>query len=229
MPISALLFDKDGTLFHFAATWEGWAEAFLLRACRNDRARASLIGNHIGFDMTSRRFQPDSLVIAGTPAEIAEAMIPHIPELEHDALLSMLNDEAGTVTQVETVPLVAYLDGLRGDGLRLGVATNDAYAPAMAHLGSVGIAGHFDFVAGFDSGHGAKPGAGQMLAFATVVDLDPAHIAMVGDSVHDLTAGRAAGMVTIGVLTGIADTSDLAPHADVVLPDIGHIPAWLAG
>jgi len=166
MPIDALLFDKDGTLFHFAATWEGWAESFLLRACQNDRARARLIGEHIGFDLANRRFKPDSLVIAGTPSEIAEAMIPHVPDLTHAALLAMLNDEAGTVTQVETVPLVAFLDRLRADGLRLGVATNDAEVPALAHLGSAGIVGHFDFIAGFDSGHGAKPAPGQMLAFA---------------------------------------------------------------
>ncbi|MFD2856539.1 HAD family hydrolase [Seohaeicola zhoushanensis] len=50
---------------------------------------------------------------------------------------------------------------------------------------------------------------------------------MVGDSTHDLFAGRTAGMHTVGVLTGVAGHEDLAPHADVVLPDIGHLPAWL--
>ena len=41
--------------------------------------------------------------------------------------------------------------------------------------------------------------------------------------------GRAAGMRTIAVLTGVAKREDLAPHADVVLTDIGAIPGWLAG
>ena len=50
---------------------------------------------------------------------------------------------------------------------------------------------------------------------------------MVGDSAHDLIAGRAAGMQCVGVLTGTATRADLAPLADVVLPDIGHIPDWL--
>ncbi|MEH6752099.1 MAG: HAD hydrolase-like protein, partial [Paracoccaceae bacterium] len=50
---------------------------------------------------------------------------------------------------------------------------------------------------------------------------------MVGDSHHDLLAGRRAGMQTLGVLTGTALAADLAPMADAVLPDIGHIPAWL--
>lgn len=229
MPIAALLFDKDGTLFEFAATWEGWAASLLMRATGNDRQRAARIGSHIGFDLARRRFQPDSLVIAGTPDQIARAIIPHMPELSHAALLALLNTEAENVTLVEAVPLVALLDRLRGDGLRLGVATNDAEIPARAHLEAAGITGHFDFIAGSDSGHGAKPGTGQMLAFARAVDLDPARIAMVGDSTHDLIAGRDAGMTTIGVLTGIAGPDELNPLADVVLPHIGHIPAWLNG
>jgi phosphoglycolate phosphatase len=51
---------------------------------------------------------------------------------------------------------------------------------------------------------------------------------MVGDSRHDLAAGRAAGMHTVAVLTGPARDEDLRPFADVVLPDIGHLPEWLA-
>jgi phosphoglycolate phosphatase len=50
---------------------------------------------------------------------------------------------------------------------------------------------------------------------------------MVGDSRHDLTAGRAAGMRTIGVLTGLATAQDLAGDATAVLDHIGHLPAWL--
>jgi phosphoglycolate phosphatase len=50
---------------------------------------------------------------------------------------------------------------------------------------------------------------------------------MVGDSRHDLMAGRAAGMRTVAVLTGIAEAPELAPLADAVLPDIGHLADWL--
>ncbi len=52
---------------------------------------------------------------------------------------------------------------------------------------------------------------------------------MVGDSTHDLEAGRrAGGMRTIGVLTGLAGgAEELAGLADVILPDIGHIPPLL--
>ena len=50
---------------------------------------------------------------------------------------------------------------------------------------------------------------------------------MIGDSTHDLDSGRAAGMVTVAVLTGVASRADLEPHADVVLADIAALPDWL--
>ena len=51
---------------------------------------------------------------------------------------------------------------------------------------------------------------------------------MVGDSTHDLMAGRAAGMQTLAVLTGAAGAGELAPFADHVLAHIGDIPGWLS-
>lgn len=228
MRADAILFDKDGTLFDFAATWVAWARSFLMRAAGQDAGRAAAIGRAIGFDLPAGRFAPDSIVIAGTPAEVAAALLPHLPGQDVAALVDMLNEEAAAAPQAETVPLAAFLDDLRARSLRLGVATNDAEAPARAHLGAAGVLDRFDFIAGFDSGHGAKPGPGQMLAFARAVGVAPERIVMVGDSTHDLIAGRAAGMQTVAVLTGLAPAESLAPHADAVLPDIGHLTGWLA-
>lgn len=225
--LKGLLFDKDGTLFHFAGTWAGWAEGFLLRIAGGDRAQAVHLGAQIGFDLPSREFAPASVIVAGTPAEIAALLLPHLPGQSFDSILETLNSEAETVPQAEAVPLIAFLDGLRRRGLLLGVATNDAEIPALAHLEASGVRGHFEFIVGSDSGHGAKPGPGQLLAFAERTGLAPERVAMIGDSTHDLEAGRAAGMVTVGVLTGLAAADELAPLADIVLPDIGHIPAWL--
>lgn len=225
--IKAICFDKDGTLFDFATTWEAWAAAFLRRASGGDEARARAAGQAIGFDLDRRKFARQSIVIAGTAGEVAQVLAPHFPEMSQPALLALLDDEASHAPQREAAPLVPLLGGLRARGLRLGVATNDSEAPARAHLDSAGVTDLFDFIAGYDSGFGGKPAPGQLLAFARAVGLAPAQIVMVGDSTHDLHAGRAAGMRTIGVLTGAAERATLAPLADAVLRDIGEIPAWL--
>ncbi len=228
MPIEALLFDKDGTLFDFSATWGAFGRIAMdsLSSGHTDTARE--LGRAIGFDYDQDRYDTDSVVIAGTVDEVAEALLPHTEHHTHSQLVGILNEASAAAEQVQAVPLKPFLDGLRASGLKLGVATNDAEAPALQHLSSVGVKDHFDFIAGYDSGHGFKPEPGQLLAFAKHIDVHPSRIAMVGDSRHDLEAGRAAGMVTIGVLTGMAPAEVLEPLADVVLPNIGHIPGWLS-
>jgi phosphoglycolate phosphatase len=226
--IDALLFDKDGTLFDFRISWGRWAAGFLAGLAR-DRDHAEALGRAIGFDAATLGFAPDSPVIAATAADIAAALAPHLDGMSVAELTDRIDDTAGAAPMSEAVPLRPLLSALRGRGLRLGVATNDSEAPARQHLTAHGIIDCFDFIAGHDSGHGAKPGPGMCLAFAAACGIEPRRVAMVGDSRHDLQAGRAAGMRTVAVLTGIAGARDLSPLADVVLADIAALPGWLDG
>lgn len=224
--IDGIIFDKDGTLFDFRASWSGWAR-HLLRDLGRDEAHARAMGVAIGFDVESGTFASDSLVIAATVSDIAACLLPYLSGLTHANVMQEINVRAATAVMLPVVPLRSLLALLKMRGLRVGLATNDAKAPAGAHLAAHDITEFFDFVAGSDSGYGAKPGPGMCLAFAAKFGLDPARVVMVGDSLHDLEAGRAAGMRTVAVLTGIAGEAELAPYADVVLADIGSLPAWL--
>lgn len=225
--IRAVLFDKDGTLFDFYATWGVWAKTLLLEESGGDAVLAAKMGAAIGYDYQAEVFAKDSMVIFDTPPDIARALLPFFEGETVETLTARLNAAASKVPMIEAVPLIPFLLNLEARGLKLGVATNDGEAPARAHLAASGIAGMFDFIVGSDSGYGGKPDTGMQLAFAAHLGLEPSEIAMVGDSVHDLVAGRDAGMVTVAVLTGVADADELAPYADVVLPDIGHLTDWL--
>lgn len=226
--IAGVLFDKDGTLFDFEATWGAWARGMVTELAGGDAAQAGRLAVAIGYDMAAGRFTPDSAVIAGTVAEVAELIVPQLPGLDRDGLIVRLDAAAQRAPQVPAVDLPRCLGGLRGAGLRLGVATNDAEASARVHLRRAGVEGLFDFVAGYDSGHGAKPGPGQLLAFAEAMELAPGQVAMVGDSLHDMAAARAAGMRAVAVLTGPAGRAQLQDAADVVLETIDGLAGWLA-
>lgn len=226
--IEAILFDKDGTLFDFHATWSVWARRLLSELAEGDAERATRLGRAVGFDMEAGSFAPDSPIVAHTPDEIALDLLPLLPGKSIAALVSLMNAQAAEVHPTPAVPLAPFLAGLRRRGFRLGVATNDAEAATRAQLAAAGVAGLFDFIAGFDSGYGGKPAPGMMRAFAAAMGLDPARVLMVGDSRHDLVAGRAAGMRCVAVLTGLAPEAELAPLADAVLPDIGHLADWIS-
>ncbi len=225
--IKGVLFDKDGTLFDFMATWGAWTRALLSDLAAGSGAEADILARAVGYDIAAGTFDTDSPIIAHTPDDIAAVLLPHLPGSSPVGLVARMNALSAEAPMAPAVPLLPLLHQLRARGLRIGLATNDAEAPARAHLAQAGISDLFDFIAGWDSGHGAKPGPGQLRAFADAFGLSAAEVVMVGDSRHDLVAGRAAGMRSVGVLTGLADMSDLAPLADAVLPDIGHLPAWL--
>jgi len=227
MPVDALLFDKDGTLFDFAATWNEWTETLIRDLSLGNQQVARDLAEVLGYDLSTSSFRPDSIAIACANAEIAAAMAPVVGHMTVTEIEHHLATSAASANLAEAVPLVAFLDDLLARGKVLGVMTNDAEISARSQLERAGVLGHFAFIAGYDSGHGAKPDPDPLLAFCRDVGVDPARTAMVGDSRHDLQAGSAAGMRRIGVLTGLALHEDLAPLADVVLPDIGHILAWL--
>jgi len=229
MRIKGLLFDKDGTLFDFRATWDGWANQMLQELADGDSALAEKLAVAAGYDLTARAFNADSPFVAGSNGEVSEALVPFLPQYSAAELEHLLSIRAATAPLAPAVDLPPFLSGLAARGLSLGVMTNDSEYSARAHLTEAGVEAQFHFVAGFDSGFGAKPAPGPLLAFADHVGLAPETVVMVGDSTHDLLAGRRAGMRTLGVLTGTALAEELNPLADAVLPDIGHIPAWLDG
>ena len=228
MTLRGLLFDKDGTLFDFQATWSAFAAGLIEEEAAGDRDLADRIAGVLGYDRAARRFVPGSIVIAETTATVARALAPVLPDRpDPEALARRMNARSAEVPQIPAAPLVPLFDRLRAAGLVLGLATNDSEAAARRHLEAHGLTAHMAFVAGYDSGHGAKPGPGPCLAFAAATGVPPGEIAMIGDSLHDLEAGRAAGMVPLGVLTGPAEAATLAPHAAAVLKSIADLPDWL--
>lgn len=226
--VMGLLFDKDGTLFDFRTTWGGWTRRTITVLAKGDAAQAVRLASVLGFELASGDFAADSAVIAHTTAEIRDLILPLLSPTDPEALLIEMNQMAADNEMIAAVPLVPLFARFRQMGLKIGLATNDAEGPAHAHLRRAAIDGYFDFVAGFDSGWGGKPATGQLQAFVAHSGLLPGAVAMIGDSLHDLQAGRAAGMRTVAVLTGIAGPDVLGPHADVVLADIGELPAWIS-
>ncbi|SLN22373.1 Phosphoglycolate phosphatase [Roseovarius albus] len=226
--VDGVLFDKDGTLFEFQATWAVWARQTIEDLSGGDSALCTDLAHTLGFDLNSNLFTSDSPIIAASVREIAEHVQKVLSERTVDAIEQELAISAQTAPLAPAVPLAAFLEALKGLGLAVGVMTNDAESVAHAQLKQAGVFEQFDFVAGYDSGYGAKPSPDPLLAFANKMELSPDRILMVGDSTHDLVAGRAAGMRTVAVLTGVALEEELSPYADVVFPNIGHIPGWLA-
>lgn len=231
MRVEGVLFDKDGTLVDFDATWGEATLPVMHRLSAGDAAAMAQLAAVMHYEVASRRFRPTSPFISGSLYEIASAWGRILGRTDDEALRAELNGFFADETLRTLMPIgdpVAVMDALRAQGRRLGLATNDAEASALGQLKALGLDVHMEFVAGYDSGHGGKPSPGMVLAFADALGLPPERIALVGDTLHDLHAARAAGAVAIAVLSGPVGHDILAPHADHIIPSIADLPALLA-
>ena len=92
--IKGIVFDKDGTLFDFRASWGRWAQGFITGLALDD-AHAAALAAAIGYLPQANSFHPDSPVIAATAADIAAALLPHVAGHDQDSLTEAIDQAAG--------------------------------------------------------------------------------------------------------------------------------------
>ena len=230
MKVAGILFDKDGTLVDFDATWGAAAHAVMTSMSRGDSTVYAKLAAAMHYLAKERRFLPTSPMIAGSTADYAHLWAEALGR-PNDADLAGELDRRFGLEALEALVAVGrpaeVFAELRHRGFRLGLATNDAEASARAQAKRMGLMPYLEFVVGYDSGHGGKPEPGMVIAFARQIGAAPDRIALVGDSVHDLVAARAAGALAIAVLSGPAERSLLEPYADRIIADIAELPALL--
>lgn len=236
MAIEGILFDKDGTLVEFLATWipAYRIAAGLAAEFAGDPDRAGQLLRSAGYDPVRGVLDPDSLLAGGTTGEICEVWAAAAGAAPGDGLAGRLHAAMDRHVARHAVPVGAGLAELfarlAGRGLALGIATTDGEAAARATARTLGLADSVGFLCGYDSGFGAKPGPGMVQGFCAAVGIAPAGVLVVGDTRHDMAMARAAGAgMAVGVLTGAATRGHLAPCADRIIASVLEIESVLAG
>ncbi|MEO0327621.1 MAG: HAD family hydrolase [Pseudomonadota bacterium] len=230
MPIRAILFDKDGTLADFHATFTQATFHVLDRLAGSDQEKLAKMAQAVGYDIAEHRILESSVIIAGSGVDIAQELAPFVDRSDVHAFGPEIDRLYGqicaqTVTALPGVP--AALSQLAASDYSLGIATNDSQENAKLQAQRLGIDKLMAVVFGADSGFGPKPGPGMVTGFIEQTGFDCAEILMVGDSLHDLEAGRRAGAKTLGVATGPASKESLEPHADWCLPSVAELPQFM--
>lgn len=216
-PIRGVVFDKDGTLLDFHATWDATLGTVLAEFAGDDPDLVAEVDRVLGFDRATGAVRADSPFVADSSARFADKLAVLIGREVGDAALVDEIDDAIT-RHMPAVPTPEpgageLLESLHARGVPMAVATNDNADRAAIQMAQLGWQRHFGEILGAESGYGEKPAPGMIVAAAEAMGLDPAEVAMVGDSSTDLGAGAAAGATT--VLYG--GRLDLVDAADIVI------------
>lgn len=234
MAIRGILFDKDGTLLNLLETWVPAYRAAVAVAAdlAGDPAMADRMLRVTGYDPDSETFDPVSLLAGGTTAEICDAWANEAGIVERDGFSQRVHEAIDDYAARYPVPVGEGLDilfeRLASKGYALGIATMDSEAVARTTADTLGLSRWLTFLAGYNSGHGAKPTPGMVLGFCAAANLTPAEVLVIGDTDRDVNMARNAGAgLAVGVLTGASPADQLERIADRVLDNVFEIEAVL--
>jgi pyrophosphatase PpaX len=111
-------------------------------------------------------------------------------------------------------PYDGVVDAVRGLAARgtLGLVTSKLRQGALRGLRVADLEGAFSVVIGADDVDRHKPDPAPVLAAVERLGADPSTTVFIGDSPHDMAAGRAAGVRTAAALWGPFPRETLEPY-----------------
>ncbi len=149
--------------------------------------------------------------------------------LYHESLAECIADCQGFLMP----GVVEVLEHLAGtDNVRLGILTGNSGRAAQIKLRAYGLDSYFEF-GGYGEFHFDRNDVAREALHACrqryqPASVQPDHVWVVGDTIHDIACARAIGANVIAVATGNADLDSLRNHRpDLVMQDLtGAESAW---
>lgn len=203
----AICFDLDGTLID---SGDDLVQATIhsLHGLGIDPPPPEVIIGYVGGG--ARGLLQDSMGEAATPERL-------------EAGLAAFIDYYGSHLLDHTLPYPGVEEVLRHFFATrpLAVITNKPEAFSRTILEGLELAGYFREILGYDSVERKKPHPEGILQALHGWGVEPTRAVMVGDSDHDILAGKAAGTVTVAVAYGFKSPEELASAGpDYLIHDI---------
>jgi pyrophosphatase PpaX len=187
------LFDLDGTLIDTTELiLQSFAHAFDAHLPGRLPTRADLVST-FGRSLPAALLELAVLNGAADPERLADEMLTtyrDFQKVHHDTLIQPFDGIA---------EMLAALDAR---GYRLGVVTSKMQHFARRGMRIFDLEKYFDVAVFHDDVTRHKPDPEPLLEAARRAAVDPRNAFYIGDSIHDVVAGRAAGMTTVAVLWG---------------------------
>jgi phosphoglycolate phosphatase len=215
----AVLFDLDGTLLDTVADISAALNSALtelLAVTLPESEVLTLVGRGVS-SLIERALARVPGGGSANPARLLERFHFHYEQIER----------SGTMRTRPYPGVARGLAELHALGLKIAVVTNKPAKVSMDLLSRLGLEPWIDELVGGDSGH-RKPEPEPLLLACARLGVSPAEALMVGDSVIDVRAARAAGIRILCVPYGYNEGAD--PRrlpCDGFVESIDHLPDLL--
>ena len=211
IPIKAVLLDLDGTLLDTAG---------------DIAAAANMMRASLGFAPLETALIK-TFVGKGIANLVAKTLKDAVGEVGPTALkVAVANferqyDKCYSETSIAFPGVVDGLNALRDKGFRLACVTNKAEKFTLPLLEKSGLSGYFELILSGDSLSEKKPHPLPLQHAAKFFECNPAELLMIGDSVNDAEAARAAGCPVFIVPYGYNEGQELRGlDCDVFIDDV---------
>ncbi|NIM05436.1 MAG: HAD-IA family hydrolase [Armatimonadetes bacterium] len=112
------------------------------------------------------------------------------------------------------------------EGLRVGIITRNSAKVVGNLLRRAEL--QYDALLTREAVARVKPHPGHLQTMLARLECSSNEAVMVGDHIWDMTCGKEAGLICVGMATGAASKEALyEAGAEEVLEDMGHLPEWL--
>ena len=211
IPIKAVLLDLDGTILDTAgdiAAAVNMMRASLGFAALDPALIKTFIGKGIA-NLVAKSLKDAVGEVGPTALKVAVANF----ERQYDQCFSE--------TSIAFPGVVDGLNAMREKGFRLACVTNKAEKFTRPLLEKSGLSGYFELTLSGDSLPEKKPHPLPLQHAAKFFECDPAELLLVGDSVNDAEAARAAGCPVFIVPYGYNEGQELRGlDCDVFIDDV---------
>jgi len=196
-PLTTVLFDLDGTLIDsIRLILDSYHHTLAVHALPPKSDAHWLAGLGTPLLVQFGDWGDDPVQLQAMVATYREYNLAH-----HDAMVTAYPGVVEMVLAIRTA------------GLRTGLVTSKNRPGAFRGLKLIGLAEAMDLVIGADEVENPKPHPEPIERALSRLGAAPDRTIYVGDSIHDMEAGRAAGVRTGAVLWGPFGREHLAPTA----------------
>lgn len=135
-----------------------------------------------------------------------------------------------TVEKTKLFPHVSTALETLSTKAKLALITMRAFPKAniINELEAFGVAKYFTYVMTALDTHKPKPSPEALVRCVKALDFQTCDCIIVGDSISDIRAGKAAGTKTAAVLSGIFSYQELAKeNPDLIIKDVTELPVFI--